>query len=147
MAYNSPYYQPQPTWNQQLRYPYPVVQEQAVQIRGRPVSSIEEVRATTIDFDGSVFYFPDLANKKIYTKQINYDGTSTLNIYELKPMPVETKPVQIDTSNFVTHEELNGILQKFAAAQTQSELKQAPAPQEPPKPQPQTVAPPQNLKF
>ena len=147
MAYNSPYYQPQPTWNQQLRYPYPVVQEQAVQIRGRPVSSIEEVRATTIDFDGSVFYFPDLANKKIYTKQINYDGTSTLNIYELKPMPVETKPVQIDTSNFVTHEELNGILQKFAAAQTQSTPKQAPAPQEPPKPQPQTVAPPQNLKF
>mgnify|MGYP006945383440 CR=1 FL=1 len=30
----------------------------------RPVSSLEEVRASVIDFDGSVFYFPDTANKK-----------------------------------------------------------------------------------
>lgn len=44
--------------------------------RVRPVSSIDEVRAASIDFDGSVFYFPDLANKKIYTKQINMDGTA-----------------------------------------------------------------------
>ena len=34
----------------------------------RPVSSVEEVRAYPIDFDGSIFYFPDIANKKIYTK-------------------------------------------------------------------------------
>lgn len=38
-------------------------------LKGRPVSSIDEARASTIDFDGSVFYFPDLANKRIYTKQ------------------------------------------------------------------------------
>lgn len=44
-------------------------------IKGRPVSSIEEARAISIDFDGSVFYFPDLANRRIYTKQINMDGT------------------------------------------------------------------------
>lgn len=35
-----------------------------------------------IDFDGSVFYFPDVANNKIYTKQINMDGTSSLYVYE-----------------------------------------------------------------
>ena len=40
-------------------------------LKGRLVSSLEEARATSIDFDGSVFYFPDLANKRIYTKQIN----------------------------------------------------------------------------
>ena len=40
-------------------------------LKGRTVSSIDEARASTIDFDGSVFYFPDLANKRIYTKQIN----------------------------------------------------------------------------
>jgi len=51
------------------------------------VSSIEEARAQSIDFDGSIFYFPDLANQKIYTKQINPDGTSTLNMYELKEIP------------------------------------------------------------
>jgi hypothetical protein len=41
-----------------------------------------------IDFDGSVFYFSDLANKKIYTKQFNLDGTVSLNMYELKEAPV-----------------------------------------------------------
>ena len=56
-------------------------------LKGRPVSSLEEVRATGIDFDGSVFYFPDLANRRIYTKQINLDGTASLNMYELKEIP------------------------------------------------------------
>lgn len=50
----------------------------------RPVSSIDEVRACPIDFDGSVFYFTDVANKRIYTKQINLDGTVSINLYELK---------------------------------------------------------------
>ena len=45
-------------------------------IKGRPVASIEEARASIIDFDGSIFYFPDLANKRIYTKQINMDGSA-----------------------------------------------------------------------
>lgn len=45
-------------------------------LKGRLVSSLEEARATSIDFDGSIFYFPDLANKRIYTKQINMDGTA-----------------------------------------------------------------------
>ena len=56
-------------------------------LKGRPVSSIDEARASTIDFDGSVFFFPDLANKCIYTKQINMDGTAILNMYELKEIP------------------------------------------------------------
>jgi hypothetical protein len=60
------------------------------------------VRATSIDFDGSVFYFPDLANKRIYTKQINLDGTSTLNVYELKIMPVDQ-----GTGNYITREEFD----------------------------------------
>ena len=59
-------------------------------LKGRPVSSLEEVRATGIDFDGSVFYFPDLASNKIYTKQINLDGTASLNMYELKATPPPT---------------------------------------------------------
>ena len=49
-------------------------------IKGRPVASIEEARASIIDFDGSIFYFPDLANKRIYTKQINMDGTALLQV-------------------------------------------------------------------
>jgi hypothetical protein len=70
------------------------------------VSSIEEARASTIDFDGSVFYFPDLANKCIYTKQINIDGTSTLLMYELKELPV-------DQPTFVTREEFENTINQI----------------------------------
>ena len=73
----------------------------------RPVSSIEEVRAYPIDFDGSVFYFHDSANRKIYTKQINLDGTASINMYELKEMPMQKEIVQLDTSIYITREEFD----------------------------------------
>lgn len=66
---------------------------------------MEEVRATGIDFDGSIFYFPDLANKRIYTKQINIDGTATLNMYELT-----TLPIAATTGNYITREEFEMAL-------------------------------------
>lgn len=72
----------------------------------RPVSSIEEAKASPIDFDGSVFYFPDLANKRIYTKQIGMDGIAVLNMYELKEMPIQQPQKEIDLSHYVTREEL-----------------------------------------
>ena len=78
---------------------YQSAQPQIFYLKGRPVSSIEEARAMGIDFDGSTFYFPDLANKRIYTKQINQDGTATLNLYELKNEPV------FNASSYITREE------------------------------------------
>ena len=96
----------------------PINQTVSPFLKGRLVSSIEEARAQTIDFDGSVFYFPDLANRRIYTKQINLDGTSTLNMYELKEIPMQV-PVGND---YVTREEfeqvINSIRQMMAATQT-----------------------------
>lgn len=74
-------------------------QQSTPRLKGRPVSSLDEVRGTTIDFDGSIFFFPDLANKRIYTKQINMDGTASLNVYELKNVPIES------TNSYVTREE------------------------------------------
>lgn len=65
---------------------------------------MEEVRAIPVDFDGSIFFFPDLANGKIYTKQVNIDGTASLNVYEYK---------QIENNNFsefVTRDEFNQTL-------------------------------------
>ena len=82
-------------------------------LKGKPVSSIEEARATSIDFDGSIFFFPDLANKKIYTKQINIDGTATMQCYELTSLPIEKS--EINTNNFITREEFNNALQELAA--------------------------------
>ena len=74
----------------------------------RPVSSIEEVRAYPIDFDDSVFYFPDIANKKIYTKSMNMDGTVTINLYELKNLP--TFSDHPTDSSYITREEFEGTI-------------------------------------
>jgi hypothetical protein len=75
------------------------------------VASFEEARAAAIDFDGSVFYFPDLANKRIYTKHINLDGTATLSIYELTEIPAENNRADILTADkFVTREEFEKII-------------------------------------
>ena len=87
-------------------------------LKGHPVSSLEEVKASTIDFDGSIFYFPDIANKRIYTKTVGTDGIALLNMYELKPLPVE--PVGTD---FVTRQEFEQALNKI------SELLNAAVPQ------------------
>ena len=94
-------------------------------LKGRPVSSLEEVRAIPIDFDGSVFYFPDIANRKIYTKQINLDGTALINMYEFKPIPVaQESTTNTNTDAFVTREEFEETMSKikemFAAMPTQS---------------------------
>lgn len=90
------------------------VRPQAPMLKGRPVSSIEEAKAAAIDFDGSVFYFPDLANKRIYTKQINLDGTATMSMYELKEMPVPQ--MMSSETAFITREEFEEALAQIRAS-------------------------------
>lgn len=125
MATNYPYYTT-PQYYPQARYGS--VEQTQPQIKGRPVTSIEEVRAIPIDFDGSVFFFPDIANKHIYTKQINYDGTSTINTYELL--------LSANKSNeqYVTREEFDRLIsqlhQRFAGTELQSAPQQALLPTE-----------------
>ena len=117
MYQNYNYYPPQNNQvsQQQTNYQVPSYLRQAppqIGLRGRPVSSLEEVRATSIDFDGSVFYFPDLANKRIYTKQINIDGTATMQMYELRDLPLqnENQVTQIPLEQFVTKDEFERAL-------------------------------------
>lgn len=134
---------PNTNYYQQNSYQAPQRQSSAPQIqqtqsplvspflKGRLVSSIEEARAQTIDFDGSVFYFPDLANHRIYTKQINLDGTSTLNMYELTEIPQEIKPIVDD--KYITREEfekvISQLVEKFKGAVPAQEIsKTQPAP-------------------
>ena len=116
------YYQPPTTTTYQ--------RPQQVSLKGRPVTSIEEAKASLIDFDGTVFYFPDLANKRIYTKQINIDGTASLLMYELKEVPVEQP-------NYITREEFENTIQQIKGLLSQPVI-QAEAPQ---------PAPPQEFKF
>lgn len=94
---------------QQVRLPYgdPYI------LKGRPVTSIEEVKATPVDFDGSIFYFPDMTNNRIYTKQIMMDGSASFKVYELKAMPIETQNPNM--ANFITREEFEAALNQFKA--------------------------------
>jgi len=67
--YQSNYgYYPTNTGLRQTIAPQVPMAQPIAALKGHPVSSLEEARAMSIDFDGSVFFFPDLANKKIYTK-------------------------------------------------------------------------------
>ena len=102
-AYSQYPKQQQPPMNNYSAY---MQQPMVYGLKGRPVASIEEARASSIDFDGSVFFFPDLANRRIYTKQINLDGTASLNVYELKEIPIETN----NTGNYITREEFENTL-------------------------------------
>lgn len=77
-------------------------------LKGRPVSSLEEARGAQVDFDGSLFIFPDIANKKIYTKQINLDGTASLRIYNLD----ESDPNPLPQA-YVTQEEFNAVVENL----------------------------------
>lgn len=79
----------------------------------RPVSSIEEVRAYPIDFDGSVFYFPDIANRKIYTKSINMDGTVAIHLYELRDLPLTDHP---NDSSYITRQEFEDVINQLRLA-------------------------------
>ncbi len=104
----------------QQQQPSPQMQQMQMQqqvppfLKGRPVSSLEEVKAIPIDFDGSIFYFPDIANRKIYTKQINLDGTATINMYEYKVIPVAQEPIQQDTNNaYITRDEFEQSMAKI----------------------------------
>lgn len=76
-----------------MQYPMQQPQQAPQYIKGRPVSSFDEAKAIAIDWDGSIFVFTDVANKKIYTKQIMLDGTAELKTYVLaepEPAPAPT---------------------------------------------------------
>ena len=133
MYQNYNYYPPQ---NNQISQPQTAFQTPAylrqappqLGLKGRLVSSLEEARATSIDFDGSVFYFPDLANKRIYTKQINIDGTATMQMYELRELPMqnENQVGSISLEQFVTKDEFERALAQLRQSlvdQTEPETK------------------------
>lgn len=91
-------------------------------LKCRPVSSVEEARAAQIDLDGSLFVFPDIANQRIYTKQINPDGTATLNTYTLT---LDTPKAELQ---YVTKDELDTILAAFRSSLAGTEPKATSAP-------------------
>lgn len=89
--------------------------------RVRPVASVEEVKASPIDFDGSVFFFPDFGNKRIYTKFITVDGIPTINMYELKEMPAASET----NGNYITREEFENVISQLKMMYSAQPVQQA----------------------
>lgn len=80
------------------------------------MTSYDEAKAAMIDLDGSIYIFPDINNRVIYTKQINLDGTASLNTYTLTP--IQNSPPQEPGSNdFRQNLEsaINPLLQELSA--------------------------------
>lgn len=91
-------------------------------LKCRPVSSKDEARAFQIDLDGSLWVFTDLGNGKIYTKQVNNDGTAAFKTYVFTE---DQNP--FSSTEYVTREEFNKALQSLMAAmQTTSSTEQVP---------------------
>ena len=81
-------------------------------LKCRPVSSRDEAKAYQIDLDGSLWVFTDIGNNKIYTKQVNNDGTATFKTYILTKDEVPT----YQNNDFVTREEFNQTIKNLIAA-------------------------------
>ena len=113
------YYYPQQQQQSQyaagMNYMQPQIQN--IGLKGRPVSSIEEVRAAQIDFDGSLFIFPDIANQRIYTKQINLDGTASLKSYIIEQPQVKV------VEEYVTKEEFEKVILELKQTLNKEERK------------------------
>lgn len=121
---NAYYYPNQPQQSYAPRQvPYEMPQQNL--LKGRFVSSVDEVRAAQVDFDGSIFIFPDMANKKIYTKQIDLNGNVKLEEYDWVPIE-KTATV----GDFVTKQEFEETMAKVKEA-----ISQATQPQVTPQPQ------------
>lgn len=121
---------------QQNNYPNQAPQNMnaALVIKGRPVSNEEEANAAMIDFDGSLFIFPDKAHGRIYTKQLGLDGNIIFNRYVLETaqQPVAPSTLTQNPEVFVTKDDLNGELLKIQEKFTKLEqlLNAAPTVQE-----------------
>lgn len=117
-GYN-PMFQPQQQRLAELEQQYPQFSQQPRVpvnnqnfIKCRAVTSIDEAKASIIDLDGSINVFIDAGNKQIYTKQINLDGTATLNTYKLventQPIPKEEPKIA-----YVKQDELESVCESF----------------------------------
>ena len=89
------YQQPMPTMMPPAQpNAYPPVQ----QIKGRPVTSVEEARAAQVDLDGTSTYFPAPAEGKIYEKLIGMDGLPIFRVYQLQHDGAMQTPAYADNN-------------------------------------------------
>lgn len=89
-------------------------------IKGRYASSLDEVRAAQIDFDGSKTYFVCPAINTIYAKSIDINGNSLIEAYvldkgEAKNNPLDDKLNDLDSRIKVLEELITAPSQAVTA--------------------------------
>ena len=57
-------------------------------LQGRVVASVDEVRASQVPLDGSVSYFPSPGEGKIYAKGIDMQGLPYIQVFCVQQAPV-----------------------------------------------------------
>ena len=102
-----------------LQMPMSNVVQQPV-IKGRYASSLDEVRAAQIDFDGSKTYFVCPAINTIYAKSIDMNGNSLIEAYVLdrgdaKSSPLDDKLNDLDSRIRVLEELVTAPTQAVAS--------------------------------
>lgn len=105
--YANPFYPQQNMNNRYQPMEQPVQPQNQIQLNqnrqnilcGKPVESIDVVKAIDINLDGSINYFPVIDGSAIVTKQIQNDGISKTIIYK----PVEDK----DSPKYATIDDID----------------------------------------
>lgn len=85
---------------QQQQQSYPQNYQQGLQ--GKPVESIDVVKALDTPLDGSTSYFPLTDGSAIITKQLKQDGTSKIVVFKSteEPTPVKEQPKYVTEQEF-----------------------------------------------
>lgn len=106
-GYAPNYMAPQINRLQQLENQYPIYNNAMpnnpqnvntpMMIQGKAVDSIEVVKATDVPLDGSITYFPKTDGSTIFTKQLQPNGISKVNIYELIQDNKDNKIIENNT--------------------------------------------------
>lgn len=89
-------------------------------LKCRPVSSKEEARAFQIDLDGSLWVFTDVGNNRIYTKQINNDGTAAFKTYVFSE---DENAYSSNNDQYVTKSQFNKVIQSLIATMQTNQQK------------------------
>ena len=86
-------------------------QQMQPQPQVRPVTSIEEVRAISPNFDGSKQYFEDVTNNKMYIKYMDLNGLPITKVFSIDNTP--PKENNISNVDYVSKEEFNSLRVKM----------------------------------
>ena len=74
----------------------------------KPVTSLEEVRGITPNFDGSKMYFEDVTNNKMYVKYIDLNGLPITKVFKLDDSPAPTNTT-IVSDEYITKKEFEDL--------------------------------------